>query len=81
MTPDLPFSMVGCDLLDFQGKPYLMVDDHYSKYIDAIPLNSATTTAVVNALKTVMATHDIAKTVRYDKGPCFNSSELKQFCK
>ena len=81
MTPDLPFSMVGCDLFDFQGKPYLMVDDYYSKYIDAIPLNSATKTAVVNALKTVMATHYIAKMLRSDNGPCFNSSELKQFCK
>ena len=36
---------------------------------------------ITNALKTVMATHDIAKTLRSDNGPCFNSSELKQFCK
>ena len=58
-----------------------MVVDYYSKYIDDIPLNSSTTTAVVNALKTVMATHGIVKTLRSDNGLCFSSSEFKQFCK
>ena len=81
MTPDLPFSMVGCDLFDFESKQYLVIVDYYSKYIDAIQLHSTTTTAVINALKTVMATHGIVKTLRSDNGPQFSSSEFKQFCK
>ena len=81
MTPDLPFSKVGCDLFDFESKQYLVIVDYYSKYIDAIQLHSTTTTAVINALKTVMATHGIVKTLRSENGPQFSSSEFKQFCK
>jgi hypothetical protein len=52
-TPDLPYSHVGTDVFEFKGKKYLILLDCYLKYIDAIELRSETTTAIIEAMKTV----------------------------
>ena len=80
-TPDLPYNMVGCDLFEFESKTYLLTVDYYSKYIDTVELSSGTTTTVINALKTIFATHGIPVRLRSDNGPQFSSSEFKDFCK
>lgn len=80
-TPDLPYMLVGCDLFDFQSKAYILTVDYYSKYIDVLPLNSTNTTAIVEALKSIFATHGIPTTLRSDNGPQFSSSEFKKFSK
>lgn len=80
-TPDLPFSLVGCDLFDFQSKTYILTVDYYSKYIDVLPLESSNTTSIVNALKSIFATHGIPTRLRSDNGPQFSSSEFRKFCR
>lgn len=80
-TPDLPFSLVGCDLFDFQSKAYILTVDYYSKYIDVLPLESSNTTSIVNALKSIFATHGIPTRLRSDNGPQFSSSEFRKFCR
>ena len=72
MTPDLPFSLVGCDLFDFQSKTYILTVDYYSKYIDVLPLESTNTTSIVSALKTIFAMHGIPTRLRSDNGPQFS---------
>ncbi|CAC5361562.1 unnamed protein product [Mytilus coruscus] len=78
-TPDLPYMLVGCDLFDFQSKTYILTVDYYSKYIDVLPLTSTNTTAIVEALKSIFATHGLPTTLRSDNGPQFSSSEFKKF--
>ena len=80
ITPDLPYSEVGCDLFDFDGKPYLMIVDYFSRYFDAIELNLTNTKSVVNAMKSVFSCHGIPRKLRSDNGPQFNSKEFRSFC-
>ena len=79
-TPDLPYSMVGCDLFDFELEKYVLLVDYYSKYIDLVEISQETTTAVVVALKRVFSGHGIPSILRSDNGPPFTSRKIKQFC-
>jgi transposase InsO family protein len=76
-TPDLPHSYVGTDVFEFRGKKYLILVDHYSKYIDAIELRSETTTVIIEAMKTVFACHGLPGILRSDNGPQFSSANFK----
>ena len=53
------YSLVGCDLFDFESKKYVLLLDYYSEYIDVIKLQTESTTLVVQALKSVFACHGI----------------------
>ncbi|XP_056017334.1 uncharacterized protein K02A2.6-like [Ostrea edulis] len=57
-----------------------MILDYYSKYIDAYELKSETTTAIIEALKTVFASHGLPVILRSDNGPQFSSNTFKKFC-
>ncbi|XP_013407625.2 uncharacterized protein K02A2.6-like [Lingula anatina] len=81
VPPDLPYTEVGCDIFDFGAKKYLLLIDYYSKYIDVVELNAATTTATINAMRYVFSCHGIPLKIRSDNGPQFSSCEFKQFCK
>ena len=80
-TPDLPYSMVGCDLFELERKKYVLLVDYYSKFIDVVELRHEATSAVVEAMKSVFACHGIPKRLRSDNGPQFTSAEFKNFCK
>ncbi|XP_014673365.1 PREDICTED: uncharacterized protein K02A2.6-like [Priapulus caudatus] len=80
VTPDLPYTMVGCDLFDFQLSKYLLLVDYYSKYIDVVELSSTTTSSITNAMKQIFACHDIPLRIRSDNGPQFSSTEFNKFC-
>ena len=41
-TPDLPYSMVGSDLFDFEKKKYVLIVTYYSKYMDVVELSQTT---------------------------------------
>ena len=79
-TPGLPYSHVGTDVLDNEGKKYLILVDYYSKYIDAVELKAETTIAIIEAMKTVFACHGLPGTLRSDNGPEFSSGTFKTFC-
>ena len=76
-TPDLPYSMVGSDLFDFENKKYVLIVDDYSKYMDVVELSQTTSSSVINAMKSVFACHGIPQTLRTDNGPQYSSYESK----
>ena len=80
-TPDLPYSMVGSDLFDFENKKYVLIVDYYSKYMDVVELSQTTSSSVINAMKSVFACHGIPQTLRTDNRPQYSSYEFKTFCK
>uniref|UniRef100_A0A2C9LD80 Integrase catalytic domain-containing protein n=1 Tax=Biomphalaria glabrata TaxID=6526 RepID=A0A2C9LD80_BIOGL len=80
-TPDLPYSMVGCDLFNFDGKKYVLLVDYFSKFIDVKELSHKTTSDIIEAMKSIFACHGIPRKLRSDCGPQFASREFLNFSK
>ena len=66
---------------DYREAQYVLVTDYYSKYPIVRKLNSSTSAAVVNHLKSVFAEHEIVETLVSDNGPQYNSQEFEAFYK
>ena len=80
-TPELPFSEVGTDLLDFECKTYLLTVDYYSKFIEVDQLSDQRSKTTIEALKAQFARHGIPKVIRSDSGPQYTSEEFARFCR
>lgn len=76
--PDLPFQKLGMDLLDFEGKPFLIVVDYFSKWLEIIKLNNKTASAIIDKLIDLFATHGHPRTIIADNMP-FGSREFRNF--
>lgn len=79
-VPELPFEKVGIDILESQGKPYLVLVDYYSKWLELIQLKSMQANECISKLKTIFSTHGIPKVVCCDNMP-FGSFEFRSFAK
>ena len=53
--PELPWQMVGTDLLEWRGQSYLLVVDYYSRYIEIAKLRSTTAEEVITHTKSIFA--------------------------
>uniref|UniRef100_A0A2C9LB39 Integrase catalytic domain-containing protein n=1 Tax=Biomphalaria glabrata TaxID=6526 RepID=A0A2C9LB39_BIOGL len=80
-TPDLPYSMVGCDLFNFEGEKYVLLVDYFSKFIDVKELSQETTSDIIGAMKSMFACHGIPRRLRLDSGSQFALREFLNFCK
>ena len=79
--PDQPWSLIGADLLDFNGSQYLVVIDYYSRFIELAYMPSTTTLAVKSKLDSFFARWGDPVTLVTDNGPQFSSSEFEEFAK
>ena len=79
-VPSFPWQKLGCDLFDYQGAQYLLVADYYSKYPILRKLNSTTSAAIINHLKSIFAEHGIPESLVTDNGPQYSSREFAAFC-
>ncbi|XP_062401725.1 LOW QUALITY PROTEIN: uncharacterized protein K02A2.6-like [Sardina pilchardus] len=61
------------------GKMFLIVIDAYSKWIEAHPMQAITSTATIEKLRSIFATHGIPAVLVSDNGPSLVSAEFKQF--
>lgn len=57
----------------------LVLTDHYSRFLVAVPMTKTDTEAVKKVLKRVLQTYYVPKTILADNGPPFNSEELKRW--
>ena len=78
--PSFPWQKLGCDLFDYQGAQYLLVADYYSKYPILRTLNSTTSAAIINHLKSLFAEHGIPESLVTDNGPQYSSPEFAAVC-
>lgn len=69
--PDRPWQVVGCDLMEVQGKHYLVLVDYYSRFPELSPLTTLSATAVISACREMFARHGIPEKVISDNGPQF----------
>ena len=63
----------------FEGKMHLIVADAFSKWMEVIPMTSATSATTIEALHVMFATHGIPKVFVTDNGTQFTSTEFKTF--
>lgn len=78
--PNVPFHKIACDIMDYAGNSYLIVQDYFSKWLEIILLKNKTSSEIIRHLKVLFATFGIPKTVVCDNMP-FLSYECKNFSK
>ena len=67
--PSRPWEYIASDLLEFEGRDYLITTDYYSNFFEVDRLYSKTSREVVNKLKAHMARHGIPDKLMSDNGP------------
>ena len=60
---------------------FLILIDAHSKWIEAFHTPNATSSAVIEELRTVFAKFGLPETIVTDNGSCFTSEEFEQFLK
>ena len=79
-VPERPWSKVGSDLCEFEGREYLVTVDYTTNYWELDYLGSDTTSVnVINKLRAQFARHGVPTEVCTDNGPQFSSQMFAQF--
>ena len=65
----------------FLGKMFLFVIDAQSKWIEAFPMNTSTSSATIEKLRITFATHGLPEIVVTDNGSNFVGREFETFLK
>ena len=80
--PHRPWSRVHVDYArPFQGKMFFILVDAYSKWMEVFPMNSSTTSATIEILRIIFATHGLLEKLVSDNGSNFTSEEFERFLK
>ena len=58
---------------------FVVIIDYYSKWIEAIPIETQTSRAIVEAMKGVFSRFGFPNMTRSDNGRCYDSNELRDF--
>lgn len=76
--PNLPFSKLGIDIMEFKRKSYLVICDYFSKWLEIRPISSKSANSIINVLIDVFCCFGIPGEIVSDHVP-FDSVECKQF--
>ena len=76
--PKLPWTKIGCDIFELDGKLYIAVIDYYSKFIEMSRIPDKYSTAIIKILKSIFTRHGIPIELIADNNP-FNSQEMNAF--
>ncbi|XP_028514411.1 uncharacterized protein K02A2.6 [Exaiptasia diaphana] len=78
-VPERPWQSLGTDLCFVKGKPYLIVVDYFSKYVEVSLLNTLNSAETIRAMESIFARHGTPDVVRSDNGPQYDSNEFAKF--
>lgn len=78
-TENGPWEKVATDIMEIQGRHYLITVDYFSNFIEADYLPSTTAETVILKLKGHFARFGVPKIVMSDNGPQFASQEFRKF--
>lgn len=81
ILPSGPWEFVGSDIFVFKHELYVVMIDYYSKWIEALPVNSQTSGAVIKACEEIFSRLGVPKEMRSDNGRCYDSREFRHFAK
>ena len=76
-----PWSKIGADLCQIDGRTLLVVCDYYSNFIEVARLNTVTTRSVLRELLPMFARFGLPDVLVSDNGPQFASAEFAVFVK
>ena len=80
--PQHPFEIVHQDLMEWEGRNFLVTVDGYSDFFDITELGKRTTTVkVIKASKRLFGCFGRPAQLRTDCDPRYLSSQFKEFCK
>ncbi|XP_013379743.1 uncharacterized protein K02A2.6-like [Lingula anatina] len=79
-TPDMPWSEIGSDIMDWKGEHYLVTVDSFSKYTEVDKLLDLSSAATTDVLKAQISRHGIPLKMRTDNGLQYSSQEFSEFC-
>ncbi|XP_022169538.1 uncharacterized protein K02A2.6-like [Myzus persicae] len=61
--PELPYTKIGMDIAQFQGKNYIVVNDYFSRWLEVEEIRGKTTSDVVEKLKKIFSRFGIPKNI------------------
>ena len=76
-----PWTRIGTDLFEHQGKNYIVVVDYTSCWIDFRELPNTLSSTIIDTISSVFAAEGIPKVVISDNRPQYLSGEFKEFAK
>ena len=79
--PDYPWQRVASDLFEWKRQKYLLVIDYYSRFIEIARMSNATSSDVINHLKSIFARHGIPESLTSDNGPQYSAELFSTFAR
>lgn len=76
MLPPRPWHTLGMDLFQWRGYDYIVVQDYFSRFIEAVKLRTTTTSAVILFLERLFSRHGIPERLICDCGRQLISREM-----
>lgn len=77
--PDRPWQYLASDLLEWDGKSYIVIVDYFSRYFETALLSKINSASIIKVLKSVFSRHGIPEHFMSDNGPQYSSEEFRQF--
>ena len=78
-VPQRPWSKVGADLFELDGRNYLLLVDYYSGFFELDYLSNTSSKSVISKIKSQIARYGIFEDLISDNGPQFKSREFEEF--
>ena len=79
LLPNHLWEKIASDLLELNGKTYLLVADYFSRYLEFQTLITTTSATVIHALKAIFSKRGIPAVLMSDNSPQYSSHEMKDF--
>ena len=80
--PTRPWARLHVDFAGpMDGRMYLIVVDAHSKWLEVLPMTTATALTTIQHLRTLFARFGIPESLVSDNGPQFTAAEFQLFCK
>lgn len=79
--PSRVWERVHADFAELDGQHYFLLVDVYSKWMEVFPMKTTTTSAMIDVLRHIFATHGLPEHFVSDNGPQFISAQLAEFFK
>lgn len=78
-VPSLPWEYLSTDIFQFGAKDFIVIFDHFSKWLEVLELRSKTASEIISKLMFVFSHFGTPKYLISDNMP-FASLEFKKFC-
>jgi len=79
--PRRPWSKIGADLCELDGRSLLVVCDYYSNFVEVEKITTVNTSSVSKVLKMLFSRYGVPDQLVTDNGQQFSSHEFQQFSK